>query len=313
MKFRNKHLDAKLKEFGYAKINNQLLNDNEIKTILEKYNELFINEIDNNITYIHLMEVENKDKLKEFSNFLIQLIQNRLEQYINNIQILFGTLLIKKHNIRDFVNHHQDPTLSLSENYPNTYTCWIPLQDVDIKNSCMGFINKSHQFYNYIKPAPYPAFISPIQKYNFSLLPYTNFVPLKVGQAVLFNSNTFHCSLPNQTEQIRYAITFWIIDSTKPISFFYLKPNCINTIQEYKIDTDFFYKYDNSSLYSLYQNGKNIPDYPLNQEIRYNKQVLSKSKLLNIVKKNGNKVNIKLLLYLLYKFPKEFIKNIFIK
>lgn len=106
---------------------------------------------------------------------------------------------------------HQDNAYFDSDD--NIFTFWIPLQDVDILNSCMFYVPGSH-----LKGLlPHKAIGTNVRtrtgKTGYSLYSdwYKNSefvkVPMKRGQILVHDKNTMHFSSPNLSDDYRVAIT----------------------------------------------------------------------------------------------------------
>jgi hypothetical protein len=125
----------------------------------------------------------------------------------------------------------------------------------------------------------------------FSLFPYFDLIPMKAGEALIFDNRTFHASPPNITNFPRLAVGLSFTQATAELRHYYLKPGTKNRLLKYKIDTDFFTKYDNGSLSKMYDEGKLIEDYEMMEEIPFVWEDLSKAEMKNRVLSTGNVYN----------------------
>jgi ectoine hydroxylase-related dioxygenase (phytanoyl-CoA dioxygenase family) len=106
---------------------------------------------------------------------------------------------------------HQDNAYFDSND--DVFTFWIPLQDVDILNSCMFYVPGSHL--NGL--LPHKSIGTNVRtrtgKTGYSL--YSDYyrndefvkVPMKKGQILVHDKNTMHFSSPNLSDDYRVAIT----------------------------------------------------------------------------------------------------------
>lgn len=106
---------------------------------------------------------------------------------------------------------HQDN--AYFESQEEVYTFWIPLQDVDVENSCMFYVPGSHlKGLEEHKPIGTNVRIRTGTK-GLSL--YSNVyknsdyvkVPMKAGQILVHDKNTMHFSSPNLSDEYRLAVT----------------------------------------------------------------------------------------------------------
>ncbi len=309
--FINEEYNNSFLKDGYCKINGSFLNSAEIKTVLDWFHGSDLDKKSESSQY-HVINSPNKNELSHISSKLEKFIKPKLETVINEPVIIFGTFVIKFPDSKGILHLHQDGSL-LDEDEDNiSLTCWIPLVDVDMRNGCLGFIKNSNHIYNSVRPAPFPATYVPLKKHAFSLLPYVNFVPMKAGEMVVFDSKTFHGGFPNFTNQTRYVLTFWITTHKSNLVFYYLKPGTKDKILKYKIDKDFFTKYDNALLYEMYTQNKKIEDYTIVDELVYNPENISKFQMINMVRKS-NRFNQSIYKFAMKHFPNEMRKEVITK
>lgn len=106
---------------------------------------------------------------------------------------------------------HQDN--AYFESKENVVTFWIPLQDVDILNSCMFYVPGSHKKGLVQHKAIGTNVRTRTGKTGFSL--YSDFyknsdfvkVPMKVGEVLIHDKDCMHFSSANITDEYRIAIT----------------------------------------------------------------------------------------------------------
>ena len=99
-------------------------------------------------------------------------------------------------------------------------TMWIPLQDVDARNGNMQVVPGSHRFFdqrvrsqNY--PPPYEAIKDYITENHMVDL------PMKAGEAWIFNHRLLHCSPINRTDQSRIATLNVMMPEEAPVLLYY--------------------------------------------------------------------------------------------
>lgn len=106
---------------------------------------------------------------------------------------------------------HQDN--AYFESNSDVFTFWIPLQDVDIENSCMFYVPGSHR-HGLVEHKPIGTNVrTRTGKTGFSLYSdvYKNDeyvkVPMSAGQILVHDKNTMHFSSPNLSDEYRLAVT----------------------------------------------------------------------------------------------------------
>lgn len=106
---------------------------------------------------------------------------------------------------------HQDN--AYFESNSEVFTFWIPLQDVDIENSCMFYVPGSHKK-GLVEHKPIGTNVrTRTGKTGVSLYSdvYKNEdyvkVPMNAGEILVHDKNTMHFSSPNLSDEYRLAIT----------------------------------------------------------------------------------------------------------
>ena len=106
---------------------------------------------------------------------------------------------------------HQDNAYFESDS--EVYTFWIPLQDVDVLNSCMFYVPGSH-LKGLLEHKPIGTNVrvrtgtKGVSLYSdvYKNSDYVS-VPMKVGQILAHDKNCMHFSSPNLSDEYRLAIT----------------------------------------------------------------------------------------------------------
>lgn len=273
---------------GYIKFD--VLQNNEIE---ELKNFLFNSGIKKETDYGFYvgMDHENKALVKEMMQKVESIAMPKIAPYLVDYKLITASYVIKDPNPKGVVPPHQDWTFVEDETQHCSVTCWISLVDTNMENGCMGVIKGSNNYFNSVRPSPSPQVPSPLAKHMFSLFPYFDLIPMKAGEALIFDNRTFHASPPNITNFPRLAVGLSFTQATAELRHYYLKPGTKNRLLKYKIDTDFFTKYDNGSLSKMYDEGKLIEDYEMMEEIPFVWEDLSKAEMKNRVLSTGNVYN----------------------
>lgn len=237
------------------------------------------------------MDHEDKTLVSKMMKTVEKVAMPKVAPYLQDYQLITASYVIKDPNPKGVVPPHQDWTFVEDENRHCSVTCWIALVDTDMENGCMGVIKGSHKFFNSVRPSPSPQVPSPLAKHLFSLFPYFELLPMKAGEALIFDNRTFHASPPNITQMPRLAVGLSFTQKAAELTHYYLKPGTKDTLLKYKIDPQFFMKYDNGTLSRMYDAGKVIEDYSLEEELKFQWQDLSKEELNKRVVAAGNTYN----------------------
>ena len=118
---------------------------------------------------------------------------------------------------------HQDWSFVEDEKKYCSVTCWIPLQDVNMENGCIGVIKGSNRFFSNVRPSPSPQVETPLKNHMYTIFPYLELQEMKAGEALIFDNRTFHASPPNTTDSARVAVGLGFTQSEAEIRHYYLK------------------------------------------------------------------------------------------
>ncbi len=150
--------------------------------------------------------------IKQIQNLDFGILNTKLANLINadEFEVLNNQYFCKPPNYK-MTSAHQDNAYFDSDS--NVFTFWIPLQDVDVLNSCMFYVPGSH-----LKGLlPHKTIGTNVRtrtgKTGYSLYSdwYKNKefvkVPMKKGQILVHDKNCMHFSSPNLSDDYRIAIT----------------------------------------------------------------------------------------------------------
>lgn len=269
-----------------------LLDKKEIEDLTAYYHNLAI-EDEKGFGFHVSMDSVGEDKGRVIRDYIWSIIVPKLNKHLVNYKPYVASYVVKEINPKGIVPAHQD--WSFVDNEPEGFssiTCWIPLLDTSLENGCIGVINGSHHFFNNFRPSPSPQTPVPLSDHMFSVFPYLNTVQMKAGEVLLFDNRTFHASLPNTSSNVRLAVGVGITQLDSTLVHYYLKPDGLkNTLMKYKVDEDFFLKYNNARLSNMYTNNETIQDYEYLGEVPYQFDNLSSNELIEIIKSAGNEYN----------------------
>ncbi|HRG90430.1 MAG TPA: hypothetical protein PLW44_15520, partial [Chitinophagales bacterium] len=103
----------------------------------------------------------------------------------------------------------------------------------------------------------------------------------------------FHASPPNTTDEVRLAAGVGVTQKDAQLVHYYLKPDGNkNTVIKYKVDEDFYLKYNNAALAKMYDEGKLIEGYEVISEEPYTFPQYSSEELIQLIKDAGNEFNV---------------------
>ncbi|MFN8394084.1 MAG: phytanoyl-CoA dioxygenase family protein [Bacteroidia bacterium] len=204
------------------------------------------------------LDDRDRDQSNSVTEELYRVLTPFVAQHFQDFQIFTSSFVIKETNPKGVVPPHQDWTFVDEKEYWSA-TLWIPLVDVDMDNGCLGVIKGSHRYFDWPRCSPSPQFRTPLGEHMFTIFPYLTLVPMKAGQAIIFDNRTLHASPPNTTDSPRLAAGIGVTHKDAKLFHHYLLPGQgPETVEVYAITREFFLDYNNGGLSELHNRGEKI-------------------------------------------------------
>jgi ectoine hydroxylase-related dioxygenase (phytanoyl-CoA dioxygenase family) len=202
------------------------------------------------------LDNESPEFVRTVSERLIETVRSSVDRHFQDHRIFTASFVTKDKNPLGVVPPHQDWTFVDETRYWSA-TIWCPLVDVTVENGALGLVKGSHRLYDHVRPSPSPQYAPPFKDQLFAIFPYLTIVPLRAGQAIVFNNQTLHASPPNATAQMRIAFGIGITHREASLRHYYMLPEQSTPLMEgYEVDLDFFFSYNNARLAALYEQGQ---------------------------------------------------------
>lgn len=181
-------------------------------------------------------------KSVEYRTKAHQLLYSYVNQKQQNIldrhKIIICTFLVKDPDHMSRVGLHCDWSLT-DESKFQSIILWVPLCDVDEHNGAMYMLDGSHHDTNTIRgegiPVPYDTIPDEFVREHMTL------VPVKKGDAVIFDLSVLHCSFPNVSQSPRIAFNVGLIPEEAPSLHYFVDENTPAGMYDiYKADEGFY-------------------------------------------------------------------------
>ena len=168
-------------------------------------------------------------------------IEPKLPLIFRGFRFLYGNFMIKEPDNNSRMKMHQDWTY-VNEDQLCSLAIWFPLQDTNSQNGCIYFLKKSHAIKN---PLRGPGIICPYDEIDPAVLENYLFpVPLKAGEAVIWDHRVLHASPPNLTNKHRLASTAILVPENEQIIHCYREPEWpAGEVEKFEVDSDFYMDY----------------------------------------------------------------------
>lgn len=210
--------------------------------------------------YLSLVDEKDVTRRRAIMQEVHGLVGDGLSRALHPCRLLMGTYLIKPSGT-PHTAPHQDPTMTDAQTgVYGSVTAWIALRDITVETGALGIIRASHRFSARVIGTPIPAFRTISQGHEAMLFRYLTFVPVKAGEAVVFDTRCIHGALPNVTSDPRAVVAVRITPDEAPLYQFFLKPGTTDRLLKLKISEDYLVRYRPQELYQMYRQGS-VPEY----------------------------------------------------
>jgi ectoine hydroxylase-related dioxygenase (phytanoyl-CoA dioxygenase family) len=230
--FLNKKLESQFLQDGYVIV--PFLNEQQVHDLRELYRKVQPISFPGFSSTIYSKDLNKKANT---SKKVLDIVNENINQYIGNYRLLGASFLCKTPGNQSEMPIHQDWTI-VDENKYFSATIWVPLQDVDVENGALMVIPGSHQFSKGVRGPSIPPLVDPVMD---KLKSRMKTIPLKAGQAVVFNHALMHASPPNLSKTERWALTIGFTPKEAKLQFCHLEEGCLS---RYEVKDDFFLTYN---------------------------------------------------------------------
>jgi ectoine hydroxylase-related dioxygenase (phytanoyl-CoA dioxygenase family) len=160
---------------------------------------------------------------------------------LNGFVPLFGNFMIKNPDKHVAMDLHADWTY-VDEGKFRSAAIWVPLIDTNEENGCLGVIEGSHQVTNGIR-GPLIRQSSRQHEGEWEKR-YGKLLPMRAGDAIVYDHALLHYSPANKTIQPRPAINLSMAPSAAAPWIHYCQPEGTDEIDVYSVsDIDFYIRY----------------------------------------------------------------------
>lgn len=176
---------------------------------------------------------------KQASDRITTIFKQHFEQHFQNYTPFGSAFLYKTPSPNSELAIHQDWTI-VDESKHVALNVWVPLIDVNENNGALYVLPGSQSTALPTLRAPtMPFFFS---GYDKELIEHCIPMCVKAGQAVVLNQSLVHYSPPNNSNDIRIAITSGIKTKDAPMLFHYKNED---KIEQFAMDDNFLISFEN--------------------------------------------------------------------
>jgi ectoine hydroxylase-related dioxygenase (phytanoyl-CoA dioxygenase family) len=229
--------DKLLREIGYTVVN--FISAEQVDELANFYQE-YPNDVEQQFHTTHFSS--DKDYKTNIQQFVFSVLEENIKKHFVDYIPVFANFMVKEAGGSNPMPIHADWTY-VDEDSSSSYAIWIPLVDTDIHNGCIGVIPYSQNLSNNIRGPRILQWEHPVN--DILIAKMGKLLPMKKGQALIYNHRTLHYSPPNNSDIVRPAINISLVPEGEPI-IHYTIPEGKSDILKFAVDDIlFFLDYDN--------------------------------------------------------------------
>lgn len=196
---KSKEMQLELHTKGFSVVS--LTNETITNQLLQLYSKSHHIESKNGGMFYSIYS-QDLDYRRSVHESILKILLPFLESYFNDYKPVLNSFVVKVAGPKSEFYLHQDTT-GLDEWKHSPLSLWIPLQDVDEKNGCLGVIPFSQHFFSPYRSISFPAPFDNIQQ---TAKQYLSPLRMKVGEVLVFDNRILHHSYANHSGKDRVAV-----------------------------------------------------------------------------------------------------------
>lgn len=217
---RSDTLEDTINQQGYALL--PFLNSEEVNFLLKKFKEYFP-------VYSHLPprftsheSIDSKSRTEIF-HLIESVVKPYTDRFFCNYKMTAALFYMKQRQNTNDTGLHFDPTLLINEHLEPHLGIWCPLIDVNEENGTIQVIPGSHRWGAFISN---PLTVkSPLDKYRSELENKLISIPMKAGEALLWDDRIAHSSTVNRSPHDRYTFVLRFTHKDARLASFFGTPD----------------------------------------------------------------------------------------
>ena len=233
--FKDNKLEEDFKQNGFLKI--PLLDDAQVSELVALFDKTQVEHKTLNSLHHTTTSTKKPELILKVDSLVKKIFVPELEKVLIDFKPLAACFHIKESGVGSATGMHQDPTFVNEEEYCSA-NVWVALHDMNEQNGNLYFIPGS----NHVKCLRItPNSPNYYQPFYDALPAMAVAVPMKKGEAVIFNNATIHGATDNRSEQLRLAATLLVCSKPADWLIYYREKDSINNkIEKYELDLNAF-------------------------------------------------------------------------
>lgn len=170
---------------------------------------------------------------RKASDFIKAILSPLLPEHLKNYTLLGGAFVVKPGHGKGVLQPHQDWNI-VDETQYRSYNIWIPLVDVDANNGAVFVLPSSHLKMQTFRG---PGIVSVFKNIEQEIWNDLTVLPMKAGEALLYDHALLHGSPPNRSNHVRLGVVCGIIPHGAHMQMYFQEASQLGV---YRVNSDFF-------------------------------------------------------------------------
>lgn len=236
-----------------------VLDAEDVRELTELFRDATGGTVENSAYGMYIgLDDENLERKRALMGALSTILVPKVAPHFVDCKPHLGSFLVKAPGPTSYTYPHQDWTF-VDAPYASM-TVWIALVDTHERNGTLGFVRGSHHFFDQPVGSPSPEFRTPTQGHEALLYQYLDLVPLRAGEAVVFDNRTIHGAPPNLTADPRIAVAIGMTPRPAALFHHFLVPGSVHgarrSIAKLRVQPSFFERHTVASLQRSFHRGE---------------------------------------------------------
>jgi len=207
---------------------------------IEELTVFYLNEIPPSPMGFHATVFEdNRAYRARVDEHVRSVLWPKLQPYFLDFVPILGTYVVKEHHRPESeVAIHQDWTF-VDETRARSINVWCPLVDTDRNNGGLFIFKGSHHLQPAARGPYYPSPLRPLTKVLIE--DYLVELPLKAGEAIIYDHSLVHASPENRSDHTRIAVNLVLAPHEEQlIHCFFSKTATDGECEVFAVEQEFF-------------------------------------------------------------------------
>ena len=184
------------------------------------------------------LTIDDADYRADVARLANEVLRDRAIELFADHEPFLTSFLCKYPGAESEMYLHQDWSYVDERAGHRTYVIWLALQDITGDNGQLRVLRGSHR----LDPAPRGSnLVASFVRHENTITDRLLSVPVRAGEAIIFDNALVHSSFPNYSDEPRVALAMGM--RPRPAELCYFRREGPGRALRYRIDEDFFFTY----------------------------------------------------------------------